>query len=128
MALQTHKVVFFVNIRSNRKNNGTWVSLVFSLVQNSRDIFLFERIKAFLGCGNIFKDKSAVKFRVDKFSSIEEKVLPFFKDYLLQTNKSRDFVDFCKIYDLIKNKANLTQEGLQKIINIKISINTGRKY
>jgi len=46
----------------------------------------------------------------------------------LQTNKSRDFVDFCKIYDLIKNKANLTQEGLQKIINIKISINTGRKY
>jgi len=52
--------------------------LVFSFVQNSRDIFLFET-KSILGCGNIFKEKSAVRFRVFKFFFIKEKVLPFFK-------------------------------------------------
>lgn len=58
---------FFVNVHANRKKNSLWVSLVFSLVQNSRDVFLFETLKMFLGCGNIFIHKSVVRLRVEKF-------------------------------------------------------------
>lgn len=102
--------------------------MVFTIVQNSRDIFLFETIKTFLGCENIYKDKSAVRFIIEKFSSIEEKILPFFFNYSLQTSKINNFIDFCKVYDLIKDKAHLTQEGLKEIINIKAGMNTARKY
>jgi hypothetical protein len=35
-------------------------------------------------------------------------------------------LDFCKAADLMKNKAHLTKEGLDKIISLKSGMNRGR--
>jgi hypothetical protein len=37
-----------------------------------------------------------------------------------------DFADFCQIALFIKNNDHLTQEGFEKIQNIKSGMNTGR--
>ena len=40
--------------------------------------------------------------------------------------KSKDFLDFCKIVDFMKNKVYLTSEGIKQIEIIKSGINRGR--
>lgn len=41
------------------------------------------------------------------------------------TQKAADFILFKQIIELMQNKAHLTIEGLQRIIDIKASINLG---
>jgi hypothetical protein len=37
-----------------------------------------------------------------------------------------DYLDWCKVAELMKNKAHLTEEGLSKIRKIKAGMNKGR--
>jgi hypothetical protein len=37
-------------------------------------------------------------------------------------------MDFCKVVELMKNKAHLTSEGLEDIRKIKSRMNIGRDY
>jgi hypothetical protein len=53
--------------------------------------------------------------------------VPFFKDYPLLGAKSLDFNDWLQAFYLMKNKAHLTEEGLEQIRLIKTGMNTGRK-
>src|SRR5947209_16884387 len=52
-------------------------------------------------------------------------IIPFFDKYPLISQKQADFKIFKKIVEFIKNKEHLTLEGMQKIINLKASLNTG---
>jgi hypothetical protein len=45
--------------------------------------------------------------------------------YPLLTQKAADFILFKKAVGLFKDKAHLTVEGLEKIVNIKASMNLG---
>ena len=85
-------------------------------------------IEELLGCGQVKQrqEESCVDFIVTKLSDINEKIIPFFKKYPLIGSKNRDFIDFCKAAELIKNKAHFTSEGLDEIIKIKAQMNTGR--
>jgi len=80
----------------------------------------------YFGRGNIYKTEKAFEYRVDKFSFIESKIIPFFKKYQIQGVKQLDFIDFCKAAEIIKAKAHLTERGLDQIIKIKASMNKGR--
>jgi hypothetical protein len=52
-------------------------------------------------------------------------IIPFFEKYPLISQKQADFKLFKLIVELINNKEHMTQDGLQKIINLKASLNTG---
>jgi len=82
----------------------------------------------FFGCGKINYDSrgSAVYFIVQKISDITEKIVPFFDEYPILGEKSKDFEDFKKVSELMKNKAHLTSEGLEQIRNIKSGMNSKR--
>jgi hypothetical protein len=79
-----------------------------------------------LGCGNIFVDKSAIEYRVTKFSDLTEKILPLFEKYPIQGKKYQDYTDFVTVVELIKNKKHLTEEGLDQIRAIKAGMNRMR--
>jgi len=81
----------------------------------------------YLNCGqcNLRANQNAIEFAVTKFSNIAEKIIPFLTKYPLQGIKSLNFASFLKCAELIKNKAHLTQEGLDKIREIKAGMNTG---
>jgi hypothetical protein len=54
------------------------------------------------------------------------KVIPFFQRVPLHGLKSKNFTDFCKVADIMKEKGHLTEEGLDQIRLIKAGMNTGR--
>jgi hypothetical protein len=54
------------------------------------------------------------------------KVIPFFQRVPLHGLKYKNFTDFCKVADIMKEKGHLTEEGLDQIRLIKAGMNTGR--
>lgn len=108
---------------------GVAIGLKFKVTQETRDLEVLKNLAKYLGCGRIELDskRSIGHFVVVKYSDIVEKVIPLFHNHLLIGNKAKDFEDFCKVASLMKSKAHLTQEGLEKISEIKAGMNRGRE-
>jgi len=79
-------------------------------------------------CGKCYprSGKDFVEFKVRTISDITEKILPFFQKYPIIGVKRLDYLDWCKIAELMKNKVHLTEEGLEQIRTIKAGMNKGR--
>ena len=102
------------------------VKLIFQLTQHNRDEQLMRSLIEYFDCGNLYKDREAFEYRVEKFSDIENKIIPFFSKNLIHGVKFLDYLDWCKAAELKKNKAHLTEEGLDQIRKIKAGMNKGR--
>ena len=50
------------------------------------------------------------------------------QNFPIQGVKCLDYLDWCKVAELMKYKAHLTQEGLDQIRKIKAGMNRGRLY
>lgn len=119
---------FFVNIRSKPKMKiGYLVELTFKITQHYRDEQLMISLIEYFGCGNVYKNRDTVEFKIPKFEDLTKKIIPFFEKYPIQGEKFLDYLDFVKVIKLMKNKAYLTEEGLDKIRKIKAGMNRGRK-
>jgi len=115
---------FYIGIFDSKKYKlGAVVQLCFSISQHSRDANLIGNIINTLGCGRLKErqKKSSVEFVVTSLWEIVEKIVPFFDKYPLckEGLKMLDYVDFCKVVQLLKEDAHLTEEGLNKIRKIK---------
>jgi len=86
-------------------------------------------LEIYLNCGRYYpKSNSEVgDFVVSNLLDITNKIIPFFEKYPILGEKNLDFKDFCKASELIKNKAHLTDSGLNPINKIKAGMNRGRK-
>lgn len=87
-----------------------------------------------LDCGIIKPDSRwpLVRFVVTRLSLpgglISDKIIPLFTKYPLEGVKRLDYVDFCKVAELMGKKAHLTPEGLEQIRKIQAGMNTLRSY
>ena len=106
---------------------GEAVQLVFQLTQDSKDKQLMISLIEYFHCGNIAKRGEAFDFKITKFDHIINKIIPFFKRYSVIGVKSKDFKDFSKVAEIMKDKKHLTREGLEQIRKIKANMNTGRR-
>lgn len=121
---------FFIDIYKSKTKLGEAVKLTFQITQHNRDEQLMKSFIGFFGCGRVATRSNVmtVDFIVTKFGDLTDKVIPFFKKFPVIGVKSKDFVDFCKAAELIKNKSHLTKEGLEQIKKkIKTGMNKGRK-
>jgi len=118
-----------IKIFKSKTKLGETVKLVFQLTQYNRDEQLMKSLEYYLGCGGYFprNHKNFGEFIVTKFNDLTEKVIPLFEKYPIVGVKALDFSDFCKVAELMKNKAHLTIEGLEDIRLIKAGMNRGRK-
>ena len=114
---------FYINLAKL----GKAIKLCFKLTQHYRDEQLMRSLVEYLGCGNVYIDKEVVEFKITKFDDLYDKVIPFFSKQKLLGVKLQDFKDWCEVAKLMKNKANLTKEGLEQISKIKAGMNRGRK-
>lgn len=118
---------FYVKISKNSNyNTGFNVTLMLQITLHGRDEQVMRSLVEYLDCGNLKRYGDIVYFKLAKFSDLNEKLIPLIKRIPLQGAKSKDFTDFSKVADLMKNKAHLTQEGLEEIRTIKSRMNTGR--
>ena len=72
----------------------------------------------------MYKNNNCFNLTVRKFADIDTKIIPFFIKYT--GNKFLDFLDFCKVSKLVKEKKHLQIDGLKKISLIKSGMNTKR--
>lgn len=87
-----------------------------------------ECIRKCLGSEKVYKysKQSAVVLTIYNFSEITSLIIPFFNKNSLLGIKLLDYLDWCKIANLINKDHHLTMEGLELIRNIKSNMNTGR--
>ena len=114
---------FQVLIQNNRN-----VSLRFSITQHIKDEELLKDIATYLNYGRYYKSptRDEGQYLVTVFSDINDKLIPFLNEYPLLGVKKEDYLDFVQIAELIKSKAHLTDEGLERIKLIKSNINRKR--
>jgi hypothetical protein len=65
-------------------------------------------------------------YRCTKFSDNYSIIIEFFKQYPIRGTKAKDFLDWTKAAEIIKNGGHLTNEGAVIIQKIKAGMNTKR--
>ena len=120
---------FVVTILQNPRYKTGWnVQARLQIKMHEIDRDLMEKIQTFFGgIGYISKpsNNSTVEFRVSTLNDIVNVIIPHFDKYPLITKKHADYILFKQIINLMLNKEHNTLEGIQKIVNIKASLNTG---
>lgn len=109
------------------KTNRTNFSLEFTVTQDKRDEQLMNSFSSYFGCGKCYFKGTVINFTITKFPEIHNKIIPFFKQHPIQGVKAKDFADFSKAAEIIKNKGHLTPEGKKQIIKLKYGMNSKRK-
>jgi hypothetical protein len=118
---------FLCLVRKNIKHKlGYQVTLSFTLTQHSKDLDLMTKIKDSLGLGIIYENSSILRLTITKKSEIDI-LIDILKGMLLGA-KLLDFEDFVKIQEIINSDLHKSNEGLEKILEIKNGMNTGRKH
>lgn len=98
---------FFISIINNKTTGKVQVQLRFSISQHARDASLMKCLPEYLDCGvyRPHRDRESGEFTVTKFSSLLEKIIPFFQKYPILGVKSLDFYDFSAAADILKLKS-----------------------
>jgi hypothetical protein len=112
--------------KSDKMKNGFFVKLTFGIGLHNKDKSLLEAIQYSLGgIGYISKlGKDAMQFRVSSVKDLEV-IMTHFDNFPLITQKFSDYLLFKQALLLVKHKKHLTSEGIQELVAIKASMNTG---
>ena len=84
-----------------------------------------EQIKKFFTVGRIYEKKDGMAQYVVTSVKDLQVIREHFEKYTLLTKKRGDFELWIKALDLYKNKEHLTEQGLQKIVAIRATLNRG---
>lgn len=113
--------------KNTKRTTGYIISPSFSIGVHPNDRHLLEGIKALLGVGEIYLNSSEniIRLKVSSIKDLTEVIIPHFEKYPLISQKRADFELFKWAVEILKRKEHLTLGGLQEIINIRASLNTG---
>jgi hypothetical protein len=102
------------------------LGLRFVITQHSKDSLLLDNISNYLGCGKCYFNRNEVNLTVSTFSDISHNIISLLNKYPLLGTKKKDYLDFCKVAELIKSKDHLTKQGIENIKRIKSNMNSKR--
>lgn len=91
-----------------------------------RDEQLMKDIAEFFNCGSVYLNRETYVYRVVSLSNILNKIIPFYQKYPIHGVKAKDFLDFVKVVELMKDNKHLTPEGVEEIKLIKSGMNSLR--
>ena len=103
----------------------------FRIVQHEKDEAVLHKIKEYFGFGNVKINRTdkwgtRKEFRARGLENLN-KIVEFFKQNPLKTEKQKDFNFFAEIIDLMNKKEHLTKEGLDKIEKLSLKMNRKAK-
>jgi len=117
---------FMVIIQESKNKETDNIGLRFVITQHSKDSVLLDNISKYLGCGKSYFSRNEVNLIVSTFSDINNKIISLFNKYPLLGTKKEDYLDFCKVAELMKSKYHLTKQGIEDIKRIKSNMNSKR--
>ena len=99
----------------------------FTVVQYKKDIQILYALKRFFRCGVVRQNHSdRWCYRVRKLDHLQM-ICAFFEKHSLKTKKNVDFIQFRRVIQMMITKMHLTHEGMWKIVNIALNMNTGNR-
>lgn len=113
---------FFISI--SEKTNQ--VRMFYSIKLNNREAPLILKIQEyFKGIGSIVHDNynNLVQYNIASIKNINETIIPQFDTYRFYGNKLTNYIIWKEILMLVNSKAHLTVEGLDKIRDLKSTLN-----
>ena len=113
--------------RNKARKLGWRVQLKFQIGLHTKDLNLLYLLQQHLGgIGSIHlaRNRDIVNYSIDSMEDLN-KLIFHLEKYPLLTQKAADFLLFKKAVELVNNKAHLTVQGVNKIVNIKASMNLG---
>ena len=124
--------MFYISIVPSKETKTGWqVIYFFKISQNPIGLTILEAIRERLNCGYIkansktdFTDKS-LAFVVRDLPSLRDKVIPFFDGKLVI--KKDAFEKFKSVIEIVNQKEHLNRKGINKILDISYSMNTGKR-
>ena len=119
---------FYISIlRHPEMTTGYQVLPEFTVVQHERDLQILYALKRFFGCGVVRRNHGdRWAYRVRKLECLE-RICEFFTKHPLKTKKNVDFIRFRRVVQKIREGRHLTPEGLREIVDIALSMNTGKR-
>ena len=117
---------FFLNIgKDSNFKTGYRVRVGFQLTQHIRDKQLISLFETYFGCGKYYlsNDGRHGDYIVSSPHHLVEKILPFFHQHKIIGIKEQDFQSWKDALELIIAKKHLTQEGLDRLWEIKEGMN-----
>lgn len=104
---------------------GREIQPVFQIKLHVKDFLVILGIQHSLGnIGTVDSSQSTCTFRVRKLQEIIQ-LIEFFDKYPLISRKKGDYLLFKQIVSIIQLKEHLNTKGLQKIINLKATLDFG---
>lgn len=122
---------FSIYVRSTEDYaSGKKVYCRFHIAQHSKDLELMKLFIKFFNCGTVSERSNITTLRCDYIvqdvNNIVEKILPHFDKYPVLNLKQEDYKCFKECITIIKLKQHLEPEGLNKIINLNLEMNSNR--
>ena len=117
---------FHIGINKNQEMKlGVQVLPEFTVVQHQVDVQVLHGLKDYFGCGVVRKNHGErMCYRVRGHDNLFQKIVPFFEKHQLKTRKRVDFTKFRKVVRLMEKGEHLQPEGLEKIRQIKETMNS----
>ena len=113
--------------RHDDMNCGHQILPEFTVVQHERDVDLLIALREFFGCGVVrtnHGNRSA--YRVRGRRDLLERIVPFFVEHPLRTQKRIDFEKFRSVLLMMRAGDHLTTEGVDPIRRLAGGMNRGR--
>ena len=99
----------------------------FTVVQHERDAKLLHALKEFFGCGVVRKNHGdRLAFRVRGHEHLRDRIVPFFDEHPLQTQKRFDFLKLKEVVRRMERGDHLELEGIEGIRHLAAQMNRGR--
>lgn len=116
---------FHIKVVNRVTRSKSEIRLNYQIDQKNKDILLL--IKDFFG-GNLGyrKNQDTYYYGSTSFGSAR-RVIKYFDEYHLQSNKHINFLKWRKAYLLIQDKEHLYDQGIKKIIVLKNTMNSLNK-
>jgi hypothetical protein len=116
---------FHVSVLTHRDMSvGYRVLPEFTVVQHERDKQILFALKSFFSCGVVRRNHDdRWCYRVRKLSNLNT-ICDFFEKHPLKTKKRIDYIRFRRIIYKMNKGEHLIPDGLQKIIDIAVQMNT----
>jgi hypothetical protein len=117
---------FLVSIRrTSRLKIGYSVELSFRIKQHLANKILITRIKNYFGVGVIGDgSNNSLNYTVSSIKELQT-IINHFDTYPLMTQKWADYQLFKQVFNLVRDKQHLSDQGLNKILSLKSALNLG---
>lgn len=108
---------------------GHKITVTFKIDQKEDSAGILYDLSRFFECGTVIVDNRGYKsYKVSNIDLIINHILPHFDKYPLITSKQLNYLSFKSIVKLLKNKEHLTNDGLNKIKEIRNTMNSRRTF